>query len=45
MIWAQFDNDGNVVGVFANPQPDIASVVAVGNDDPRVVAFLSRSGK
>jgi hypothetical protein len=43
MTWAQMDGGGVVVGLFANPQPSIPGVVALADNDPRMVAFNAKA--
>ena len=53
MIYVSLDNEGNITGVFANPQPDAldaeGNVLCAGiptepraEDDPDVIAHLAR---
>ena len=42
MPYVQRDNDGNINGMFANPQPDFAEEY-LPDDDPEVVTFLEKA--
>jgi hypothetical protein len=39
MPYVQRDDEGNITGIFANPQPGFAEEY-LPDDDPEVVAFL-----
>jgi hypothetical protein len=43
--FVQLDGNGNVVGMYANPQPAIPGVQQIPDNDPRVAAFQSAQAK
>jgi hypothetical protein len=41
MAWVQIDGGGKVTGIYGGPQPNIAGVTSIPDNDARVVAFLT----